>query len=147
MINKFEPHKSSLDLDANIVVLISYLGGIIISFIPGISFLAFAVPIIIFCLEKDSKFVKFHAMQGILLTVAGIVFSILLTILIAIFTALLLFSSGTAAISVISLTAILTFVISTIMFIFMIIASVKAWNYECYEIPIVGKLASNIVFK
>lgn len=147
MINKFEPHKSSLNLDANIIVLIAYLGGIVISFIPGLSFFSFAVPIIIYCLEKDSKFVKFHAMQGILLTVAGIVLSILIGILIGIFTALLLFSSSTAAVSVISITGLLSFIIPITMFIFMVIAIVKAWGYECYEMPIIGKLASKIVFK
>jgi len=147
MINKFEPHKSSLDLDANIVMLIAYLGGIIISFIPGISFLSFAVPFIVYCLEKDSKFVKFHAMQGILLTLAGVIFSIFLGILVGIFTALILLSSGAAAISVLSLTAILGLIIPIIMLIFMAMAIFKGWNYECYEIPIIGKMAYRIVFK
>lgn len=147
MITKFEPHKSSLELDANIVVLISYLGGIVVSFVPGISFLAWAVPVIIYFLEKDSKFVKYHAMQCILLTVVGVIFSIILAILIGIFTALVLLSSGVAAVSLISLTGILTLTIPVIMFIFMIIATVKGWNYECYEMPIIGKYASKIVFK
>ncbi|MBU3090019.1 DUF4870 domain-containing protein [Clostridium gasigenes] len=147
MENKFEPHKSSLGLDANIVVLIAYLGGIIVSFIPGISFLAFAVPVIIYFVEKDSKFVKFHAMQGVLLTVVGVIFSIIISILVGIFVGLVLFSSAVGAVSVLSITSIFALIVPVIMFIFMIIATVKGWNYECYEMPVIGKLASKIVFK
>ena len=46
--------KSSLGLDPNVAALLSYLGG----FVSGI---------IIFVLEKDNKFVRFHAMQSLIL--------------------------------------------------------------------------------
>lgn len=147
METRFEPHKSLLDLDANIVVLIAYLGGIIVSFIPGISIFSWAVAIIIFFVEKDSKFVRFHAMQAILLTVTGIIMTIIIGILIGIFFGVALLGSGTAGLSGIALAGFLTLFVKVALIVLMIIAVIKGWSYECYEIPVIGKLATKIVFK
>jgi uncharacterized membrane protein len=59
--------KSSTGLDANVAAALSYLAG----FVSGVLFLA---------IEKDSRFVKFHAMQSMLVSVAAIVVYIAYTI-------------------------------------------------------------------
>ena len=59
------PEKSSTGMDANLAALLSYLLG----FITGIVF---------FILEKDSKYVKFHAMQSILVSVAIMIVNFIL---------------------------------------------------------------------
>ena len=147
MENKFEPHKSLLDLDANIVVLIAYIGCIILNFIPGIKFVAILVPIVIFFVEKDSKFVRFHAMQSILSIVTAIALTIILGILAGVFAGLAVFTSSLASASIAGIIGLLILLVSIIIVVLMIIASYKGWKYECYEIPVIGKYASKIVFK
>src|SRR3954462_10811716 len=70
--------KSSTGLDANIAALLAYLFGLL----SGIIF---------YVIEKDSKFVKFHAMQSILFNAVVAVwffgFSIILPILGLVFAA------------------------------------------------------------
>ncbi|SFT23515.1 DUF4870 domain-containing protein [Paenibacillus sp. BC26] len=61
----FGPDPSSTGIDPKIVGLLCYLG----SFVTGILFLV---------LEKRSNFVKFHAMQSILISVVLVVINIVL---------------------------------------------------------------------
>ncbi|NBD25068.1 DUF4870 domain-containing protein [Paenibacillus glycinis] len=61
----FAPDRSSTGMDPKIVGLLCYLG----AFVTGLLFLA---------LEKRSTFVKFHAMQSILLSVAWFIINIVL---------------------------------------------------------------------
>lgn len=66
MSQNFNPQqKSSTGLDGNIAGLLSYLG----TFVTGIIF---------FLLEKESRFVKFHAMQSIVISVPVFVISLIL---------------------------------------------------------------------
>lgn len=58
------PHKSSLGLDANILATILYVLAVAGMFIPGYRFFAFIIPLVIFFIEKESSFVKFHAIQA-----------------------------------------------------------------------------------
>ena len=100
--------KSSLGLDPNVVSLLSYLGG----FISGIIF---------FVLEKENKFVRFHAMQSIILfgglfvLQMALVFTIILVFLVPIF--------------------------SVGGFILWIILMIKAYNGEMFKLPIIGNIA------
>ncbi|MFF2483564.1 DUF4870 domain-containing protein [Paenibacillus sp. NPDC058071] len=61
----YEPDRSSTGLDPKVAGLLAYLGG----FITGIIFLA---------IEKNSRFVKFHAMQSIVVSVILVVLNIIL---------------------------------------------------------------------
>ena len=65
--------KSSTGLDANIAALLAYLLGLL----GGLIF---------FFMEKNSRFVKFHAMQSILFNVVVGVVAIVLTIVVTILT-------------------------------------------------------------
>ncbi len=140
MENKiFEPHKSSIgNLDANVVALIAYLGGAILGFIPGIKYVAFLVPIIIFFIEKDSKYVKFHAMQSILLSAVGVVISIILWIFILI---------GIHSYAGLTFISAIAFIISIALLVFFIIATVKSYKYEIYKLPLIGNWAEKIALK
>lgn len=57
--------KSSLRIEANIVALLSYLLGIL----SGIIF---------YCLEKKSKFVRFHALQSIIVFTFFLILGVIL---------------------------------------------------------------------
>ena len=145
MENKiYEPHKSSIgNLDANLMALIAYLGGAVLGFIPGVKYVAFLVPIIIFIIEKESKFVKFHAMQSILLSAVGVVISIILGIIIGI-----VFATGSyGALAVLSILSIITWLIVIVLFVFFIIAAVKSYKYEIYKLPLIGNWAEKIAMK
>ena len=100
--------KSSLGLDPNVAALLSYLGG----FVSGI---------IIFVLEKENKFVRFHAMQSLILFGALFVLQIAL-----VFTIFLI---------------VLVPFLNICGLILWIILMVKAYKGEMYKLPIIGDIA------
>ncbi|MEM5836738.1 MAG: DUF4870 domain-containing protein [Candidatus Aenigmatarchaeota archaeon] len=105
--------KTSLGLDENIEALLAYLLG----WITGIIF---------YLLEKESKFVKFHALQSfiafLILQVAGIFFGILPIIG--------FFIAG---------------IISIITLITWIVCMIKAYKGEWFKLPVVGEIANKKV--
>lgn len=145
MENKiYEPHKSSIGgLDANLMALIAYLGGAVLGFIPGVKYVAFLVPIIIYLIEKDSQFVKFHAMQSILLSVVGVVLSIIIAIISAIVISVNVYAGIGAAYALI----VIAWIITIVFLVFFIIAAIKAYKYELYKMPLIGKWAEKIAIK
>jgi len=104
-----EPKKTSLGMDENVEGLLAYLLG----WVTGIIFLL---------LEKDSDFVRFHAMQSTI-TFLG------LTILAIIFKVIPLIGPALVA-----LTDLLGLVL-------WILGMVKAYQGERYKFPYVGDLA------
>jgi len=151
----FAPSKSKLgDMDAKYVVLIAYLGSIVLGFIPGVQYVAWLVPLIIFFLDKENKFIAFHAMQSFLLGVVAAVIYIILAIVVGIATigatagayALNAYGFG-AGLAVIAVTGVIAVIVAILVLIMLILATVKGYKYEIYEIPLVGKLAEKIVFK
>ena len=104
--------KTSLGMDENIEAALSY-------------FLGFITGILFFVLEKDSKFVKFHAMQSIAVFVALVVINIILTITIV----------GIVLLPLISL----------IGFILWIVLMYKAYKGEKFKLPVVGDFAEKQV--
>ena len=107
--NDMNLEKSSTGVDANIAALLSYLLG----FVTGIVF---------FILEKDSKYVKFHAMQSILVSVALLIIYFIL---------------GLIPI----LGWILAFLISLASIILWIALMFKAYKYTWFKLPVIGELA------
>ena len=101
--------KTSIGMQSNLAALLSYLLG----FISGIVF---------YVLEKENKFVRFHAMQSI------IVFGFLFVL--GMFLAFLPIIGW-----------VLGYVLWVIEFILWIILMVKAYNGEMFKLPVVGDLA------
>lgn len=114
------PQPTSTGLDQNIAGLLSYVLGPL----TGLVF---------FLLEKENRFVRFHAMQSIVVGVASfafwIVFSILSTIL--------------AFVPVLGwiLSAIVGMVAGLAFFVLWIVLMVKAFQGEEWEVPVLGKYA------
>ena len=108
------PDRSSTGLDANIAGALAYLLG----FLSGIAFLV---------LEKDSRFVKFHAVQSIIVSVGWIVGQVLFT-----------------AIPVIGWFLLLPiwWVVGFVLWVFLMF---KAFQGERYKLPFVGDLAEQQV--
>ena len=101
--------KCANGMQANLAALLSYLLG----FITGIIF---------YVIEKDNKFVRFHAMQSIIT-----------------FGALFVLNMVLAFIPVIGW--ILMPIISIAALILWIVLMVKAYQGENYKLPIIGDLA------
>ncbi len=145
-IMKVNPHRSSLGMDANIMALLCYLAAFVLGWIPIIQYIAFAAPLVIFFLEKESPFVKFHAMQAFILQAINLVFMIIFGIIIAVINAAYYASGnylanfGAAAGGALIFTVLLG-IVGIVLTIFAIIALVKAQGYYEYKIPVVGNLA------
>ena len=93
-------------------------------------FLLSITGIIVYYYEKKNQFIRFHAMQAILLGIAvfiGIQISVITTpILIGV---------------------ILGPIVSLSSFVLWIMAMIKAYNNEEWEIPYIGKIAKDIISK
>ena len=104
---------TNLGLDENIAGLLTYAGG----FITGIVFLV---------LEKENKFVRFHAMQSIAVTVVMVVLSMLLSF-----------------IPVIGW--ILGILLGPVGFVLWIFLMFKAYKGEKFKLPVIGDIADSQV--
>jgi uncharacterized membrane protein len=99
----------------------------------ALSYLTF-IPAVIFLLldpYKRSNFVRFHAWQCIMLTCVSIVISIIFMIL------------GSVAHVLWILFTLVHLVVDLVLFVFWLIAIIKASKGERYHIPVVGGLAEN----
>jgi uncharacterized membrane protein len=104
-----ESGKSSTGLDQNVAAALAYLGGVITG-------------IIFYIIEKDSRFVKFHAMQSIItFAVVFILHFVFLVVPIIGWVLYPLFLIGVL-----------------ILWLFLMF---KAFNGQMYKLPIVGDLA------
>lgn len=142
---KVNPHRSSLGMDANIMALLCYLAAFVLGWIPVIKWIAPFAPLVIFFIEKESPFVKFHAMQAFILQVISWIIGIIVAIITAIAWRSVaysgLYGSLRASLGITGVLTAITVIIGIILTVFAIIAMVKAHGYFEYKIPVVGNLA------
>ena len=112
------------------------------------------VGVIFFFIEKENKFVRFHAMQSILFGIANTV--ILVVLMVVGFVLTFVFGIGGAMVGGIagSLVSMLVWVIwllfwliATVLFLGLIFAAVKAYQGQKLKLPIIGNIAEGIVEK
>ena len=101
--------KSSLGMDANMAALLSYLLG----FITGIIF---------YVLEKENKFVRFHAMQSII--VFGFFFVV-----------------GMVAFVVPGIGRVISGLANLASLVLWVILMIKAYQGEKFKLPVAGDIA------
>ena len=126
--------KSSTGLDENIAALLSYVFG----WVSGLVF---------FLMEKDSKLVRFHAMQSILFCVVIAVVSIALWVLFFVF---VLIGSSLPDImgTVIGLLGTLIWLVySVFLLIAWVLCLVRAYQGKFFKLPFIGNMAEKIVNK
>ncbi|MFA5809682.1 MAG: DUF4870 domain-containing protein [Thermoleophilia bacterium] len=119
-------NKSSTGLEPNVAALLAYLFG----WVGGLVF---------FLIEKDSMYVKFHAMQSIFLN--GLI--VALFIVLQIFTILLAFISSSLAL----IGSLGWLVIGLGGLAVWVLMMIKAYQGEAYKLPVIGDMAENIVNK
>jgi uncharacterized membrane protein len=111
--------KSALGLDANITALISYPIGI--------------VALILVFIEKDNKFVRFHAFQSLLFWAAVTILCITLTI----FSTILFFISATLS----ALFSLVFLLIGLGIMAAVVFLAYKAFQNDKFKLPVIGDMA------
>jgi uncharacterized membrane protein len=124
--------KSALGLDGNVAAALGYPIGII--------------AIISLIMEKENRFVKFHALQSILLHVAAIVVMIAIWIIgvilmVAGFAAAAATDTGALGGLAGMLFGLIWLVFIVIYIVGLIMSAVKAYQGNMFKLPIIGGLA------
>ena len=130
--------KSALGLDGNLAAALGYPIGII--------------AIICLVMEKENRFVKFHALQAVLLYVAWIVLMIafwIIAIILAVVGAAASAAANSGAIGGVfgGLLSLLGLVIGLAFLIGLILAAVKAYQGVQFKLPIIGNIAEKFANK
>jgi uncharacterized membrane protein len=119
--------KSALGMEGNVTALLGYIIGI--------------VALILIFIEKDNKFVRFHALQSVMWAVAYIVGMILLMVVGGIVAVVVSQVSGALG-SIVGLLMVLLYF--GLLFGFLgglIFAAIKSYGGNYFKLPIVGNLA------
>ena len=126
--------KSSTGLDENIAALLSYVFG----WVSGLIF---------FLIEKDSRLVRFHAMQSLLFNVlVGVVAIALWIVLFIVFMIAAQLSSALA--TVLSLVSILVWGVFLLAILAgFILCLVKAFQGQYFKLPVIGNFAEKFSAK
>jgi uncharacterized membrane protein len=120
--------KSSTGLDENVASLLAYVFGLV----SGLIF---------FLIEKDSRLVRFHAMQSMLLSGVFWVGLIALWIVSAVLTLILGQISGVLAGLVWIITLLLQLVLVVAALIGFVLCMIKAYQRQYFKLPLLGSYA------
>lgn len=123
--------KSALGLDANITALIGYPIGIL--------------ALVLIFIEKDNKFVRFHALQSVLWSVGLTVAVIVLMVVGSIIGVAVAMASSTLAYLVWAVFALIYVAWFFALFGGLIYGAIKAYGGQTAKLPIVGNLAEKWV--
>ena len=126
-----ENQKSALGLDGNVTALIGYI-------IPLIA-------LILIFMEKDNKFVRFHALQSILWNVFVYVAIIALLIVGSIISGVAFYASASLGWIVWMLMILALVGLSLAALGGAIFAAIKAFGGNMFKLPVVGKMADKWV--
>lgn len=126
--------KSSTGLDENIAALLTYVFG----WVSGLVF---------FLIEKDSKLVRFHAMQSILFNVVALIVCFIgwiVTLIVVLIASQLADIMGTL---VGLLATLIWIVIAAALLIAVILCLVRAYQGKFFKLPVIGNLAEKFANK
>lgn len=123
-----ENRQSSLGLDENVAGALCYVLGAITG-------------IIFYILEKDSDFVRFHAVQSIIVFGALFILNTVVTMISASIYSVPL--AGMVFAGVLGLVSTVIFLVALILWILLM---VKAYQGDRYRVPIAGKYAERYVY-
>jgi len=126
--------KSSTGLDENIAALLSYVFG----WVSGLIF---------FLIEKDSRLVRFHAMQSILLSAAALVLGIVLWVAWIVLAIIFAMVSEALAGLVSVLVGLLIFVFYLGILIAVVMCLIKAYQKQFFKLPVLGNFAEKFSAK
>jgi uncharacterized membrane protein len=131
--------KSGVGLEPNIAAALSYI---------------WIVGLIFFFLEKENSFIRFHAMQSVLMGVLWTV-TIILLLIVNVIIVVILGVAATAAgdaggiiSSLVGLISVLVWLIVPLAYVALLIfAALKAYQGQKFKLPVIGNMAEKIVNK
>jgi uncharacterized membrane protein len=126
--------KSSTGLDENLAALLSYVFG----WISGLIF---------FLIEKDSRLVRFHAMQSILLGAAAIVIFVVFWIVAVVSSLVVGYISGILGGIVWIVMMLVGGALGLGIFVAAIISLIKAYQGQYFKLPVIGNYAEKFSTK
>ena len=126
--------KSSTGLDENVAALLAYVA----TWVSGLVF---------FLIEKDSRFVRFHAMQAILLGASAAIIGIVLWIVWFLGLIISAAISDVLAGLVSIVLGLLFFVFSIGMLIAFVMCLIKAYQMQYFKLPVIGNFAEKFSMK
>ena len=119
--------KSSIGLDGNVAAAIGYIVGLL--------------ALVLIFIEKDNRFVRFHAIQSVLYAALATVTFVVLSIVLTVISIALAFASETLA-AISGLLWTLLFLLLVLAHLgCLIYAAVKSYQGQTFKLPIVGSLA------
>ena len=120
--------KSSTGLDENVAGLLAYIA----TWVSGLIF---------FLIEKDSRFVRFHAMQAILLGASASIIGIVLWF-VWLFGMIISASISEVLGGLVSIVlGLLMFVFSIGVLIAIVMCLIKAYQNQYFKLPVIGNFA------
>jgi uncharacterized membrane protein len=126
--------KSSTGLDANLAALLSYVFG----WVSGLVF---------FLIEKESRLVRFHAMQSILLNIVVVVVGFLLWIVTFIFVVIGMQLPDIMG-SLMWLVATLIWLVYCVgILIAWVMCLIRAYQNQYFKLPVIGNMAEKFANK
>ena len=146
-----QPHKSSLGLDANLAVILIYIAMAVVGWIPYLGWIAWAVPLVFFFMEKNSGFVKFHAVQAMGIGILRAAFAIIFQIIIWAITpkdwySTINYLSGNGW-GVWVLLGTISTIIGVLITVLIVYVCITAWQWKQVELPIIGPMATKAAAK
>ena len=117
------------------------------------------VGLVFYFIEKEDKFVRFHAMQSILFGIANTVIMTVLAIVATILTVVFTLGAAAAATAtgsggvgglislLVGLIWLIFWLFALVFFVGLIFAAVKAYQGQKFKLPIIGNMAEKFVNK
>ena len=126
--------KSSTGIDENLAALLSYVFG----WVSGLIF---------FLIEKDSRLVRFHAMQSILLKAAALIVGVVLWFAWVIIALIFSQISDVLAGLVSFVLGLLILVFYIALLIAVVFCLIKAYQRQYFKLPVIGNFAEKFSTK
>jgi|SRR5438552_12972677 len=130
--------KTSLGLESNVGAMLCYIANILCC-------IGVILAVIFLVTEKENRFVKFHAVQSLLLVGVQLIVAIAVGIVGLLFRMAL--STADLGLIAVLLTFGLRILLLVIFLIIWIWAGVKAYGGQWYKLPLIGNFAWNMVNK
>lgn len=130
--------KTSLGLESNVGAMLCYVANILCC-------IGVILAVIFLVTEKENRFVKFHAVQSLLLVGVQLVVGVAVAIVGLLFRMAL--STADLGLIAVLLTFGLRIILLVIFLIIWIFAGIKAYGGQWYKLPIIGNFAWNMVNK
>lgn len=131
-MQNMSPGKSALGLDANVVAGLCYAA-------TFVCYLGLILSIITIATDKVNKLARFHAFQALFLSIA--LFVGIIGVVIAIFVGGAIdYAIGFPVVTI--LLCLIFGLLNLVILIGVVLAAIKAFQGQIYELPIIGKFAN-----